>query len=192
MYADGNIKWLFSIAIPAISALVGVVIGAYLSAWLNERREKGQRRYAFRERQLREFYSPLLSLRTEVKVRMELWNEICDQSDSLRDPSVNRGLENANRVPSETHTEHVRELFGLANKMLSIFRDNLCLADSETRPFYETLLKYVWVWEKQLTPSIPAAITYNMNDREPDMKPFYDHLKSKHDELREPLADGSA
>lgn len=180
------LKWAFAVIVAAISGLIGVVVGA----WLTSRRENTNRRHAFLERQLREFYSPLLSLRTEIKVRMELWNEVCDQSDSLRDSS--QGLEDANLVSSEIHTLHVRELFGLANKMLSIFRDNLCLADLETRPLYETLLKYVWIWEKQLTQSLPSTITYVMDNRELEMKPFYDHLEGKHDELRQRLADGSA
>ena len=45
------VRWGISIGIPALSGLVGVVIGA----WLTGRRERSQRRLAFVEEQLKDF-----------------------------------------------------------------------------------------------------------------------------------------
>ncbi len=72
------LKWAFSVAIPAVSGFLGVVAGA----WLTAKREKAQRRYTFREKQLQEFYSPLLGLRAEIRVRSDRRKEIHAVADS--------------------------------------------------------------------------------------------------------------
>jgi hypothetical protein len=58
---------LITVAVPAISGLVAVLFGW----WLASRREASQRRYSFVERQLRELYSPLLAIRSEIQT---LWS----------------------------------------------------------------------------------------------------------------------
>ncbi len=60
-------RWGISIGIPAASGLIGVTLGA----WLSARREIKQRQLAFVERQLRDFYSPLLGIRNEIRMRAE-------------------------------------------------------------------------------------------------------------------------
>src|SRR3990167_940518 len=106
------ITWVVSIAVPALAGLVGVVIGA----WLTGRRERRQRRLAFVETQLRDFYSPMLGLRNEIRMRSELrvqlhetadavWRELCAQArergvEDLGDLSATRGDRKSTRLNS--------------------------------------------------------------------------------------------
>lgn len=56
------ITWLGKIPSSAISLLTGficVVVGSFLASWLNSRRDSVQRKIAFLEKQLSEFYSPM-------------------------------------------------------------------------------------------------------------------------------------
>jgi hypothetical protein len=51
---------------------IGGVLGAFLNAWLTNRREEAKRRVEFCTRQLDEFYGPLLALHKEIRARSEL------------------------------------------------------------------------------------------------------------------------
>ena len=62
------IHWGISIGIPAASGLGGVMLGA----WLSGKRETRQRQLEFIKKQLRDFYSPLLGIRSEIRMRSEL------------------------------------------------------------------------------------------------------------------------
>jgi hypothetical protein len=228
MCVDGNIKWLFSIAVPAISGFVGVIVGA----WLSGRREKGQRRYAFRERQLQDFYSPLLAIRKEIDARKKLRAKIHELADSKWQKLANEAYQSSDPDASSTlmqrrwpHYEKAakyderklsEEVIPTYRKMLSTFRDNLWLAEPETRPFFKTLLEYVDVLERWLADSLPVEILAKLDHQytdgiimggglmilppeilskqdypESSLQPFYDHLESKHDELRTRLSNGS-
>jgi hypothetical protein len=90
-------RWVISIGVPALSGLVGVIIGA----WLTGRRERSQRRLAFVEKQLKDFYSPMLGLRNEIRMRGKLrvrihdaadavWKELCEQARQVSVEALER------------------------------------------------------------------------------------------------------
>jgi len=72
------IRWGLTIVVPAIFGLVGVVIGA----WLTGRREHRLRRLTFIEKQINDFYSPMLGLRNEIHMRSQLRVRIYEAADS--------------------------------------------------------------------------------------------------------------
>jgi hypothetical protein len=199
---------------------------------LSGRREKGQRRYAFRERQLQDFYSPLLAIRKEIDARKKLRAKIHELADSEWQKLANEAYQSSDPHASSTlmqrrwpHYEKAakyderklsEEVIPTYRKMLSTFRDNLWLAEPETRPFFKTLLEYVDVLERWLADSLPVEILAKLDHQytdgiimggglmilppeilskqdypESSLQPFYDHLESKHDELRTRLSNGS-
>lgn len=221
------LKWGFSVIVPAVSGFVGVVVGA----WLTASREKANRRYAFRERQLHDFYSPLLGLRREVQARKKLrakvhelanseWEKLANEAYRSHDPDATANLmrqrwpdyEKAGKYDERRLSE---ELLPTYRKMLSIFRDNLWLAEPETRPYFTTLLEFADVLERFLADSLPSEVLVRLDQQhtggiivaggllipkeilskmdysESSLQPFYDHLESKHDELRARLSRGS-
>jgi hypothetical protein len=196
------LRWLLSVIIPAIAGFVGVVVGA----WLSARREKVQRRYVFRERQLQDFYSPLLGLRTEVRARSEVqdkvhklakseWDKLANEARQSPDPQAEPGLWKSERPAFEkvyeySNKQFTEELIPTYRKMLSIFRDNLWLAEPETRPFFKILMEYVDFWERCLACSLPAEVAFELDSSESKLQHFFDHLEHKHDELRTRLSGG--
>ena len=65
-----------------------------LGAWLSGRREIRQRRLSFIEKQISEFYSPLLGIRSEIRMRSELrvkihstadieWRKLCEKNQKF-------------------------------------------------------------------------------------------------------------
>jgi hypothetical protein len=61
---------------------------------------------------------------------------------------------------------------------------------AETRPYFGELLKFVDIWDRWLAKSIPVEVVQSLGHTEASLQPFYDHLESKHDELRDHMSKG--
>jgi hypothetical protein len=197
------VRWAISIGVPALSGLAGVVVGA----WLTGRGERRQRRLAFVERQLKDFYSPILGLRSEIRMRSELrvriheaadavWRQLCDEArqisvDALRQLSETREPEFANLIEYD-NKQLQEELLPAYREMVKLFRANLWLADPDTRDHYRQLIEYVELWDRWLAKSIPGEVIQSLEHSEGKLKPFYEHLQERHDALRGKLEAGSA
>src|SRR5713101_1699034 len=91
------VHWAVAIAVPALAGLFGVWIGSLLSA----RREQKEQRLAFLGKQLEEFYSALLGMRTDIRTRSEIrvkvqnaagaiWPELCEEASARGGPEALR------------------------------------------------------------------------------------------------------
>jgi len=197
------IRWGISIAVPAVAGLVGVAIGA----WLTGRRERRQRRLAFLERQLKDFYSPMLGLRNEIRMRSELrvrihdtagrvWKELCERArevsvDTLGSLSRDRFPEFAKLIEYD-NKQLQDELLPAYREMIKLFRENLWLADPDTRTYYQPLIEFVELWDRWLEKSIPGEVIERLGHSEEALQPFYAHLQQRHDSLRGRIEAGAA
>lgn len=196
-------RWAISIGVPALSGLAGVVIGA----WLTGRRETRQRRLAFVEKQLKDFYSPLLGLRKEIRARSELrervfdaadaaWRQLCAQAsevsvETLQQLSRTRGPE-FNGLIEYDNRQLQEDLLPAYRQMAKLFRENLWLADSDTREHYVKLLEFVELWERWMAKAIPAEVIQGLGHSEENLRELYEHLQQRHDALRGKLESGNA
>lgn len=164
------IHWAVSIAVPSVSGLWGVVIGA----WLTGRRDRSQRRLAFVEAQVKDFYSPMLGLRNEIGMLSELrariqgtatvvWKELCQErlqisSEALGELSRTRTHE-FTKLTEYDNKQFREDLLPAYRQMARLFRENLWLADPDTREHYEHVIEFVEVWDRWLAKSIPVEVT---------------------------------
>jgi len=201
-------KWIPTI-IPAAIGLLGVWVGAGLASRFAARRERIQRRHAFIEKQLGEFYSPMLGLRTEIRTLSELrvrlqneagavWQELCEAvPEGPGKQAAMLALTNE-RYPVfgaliESDNKKFRErLFPCYQKMVELFREKLWLAEQDTRTHYPTLVEFVDVWDRWLEKSIPPEVINRIGHGEAKLAPFYEHLQTRHDRLRSLIARGEA
>ena len=195
------VRWGISIGVPAVSGLGGVLLGA----WLSGRREARERQFAFIERQLRDFYSSLLGIHSEIRMRSELrvrvhdaadtaWRRLCAEKrqigvDSLQKLTEERGKEFTEIIEYDNR-QLKEELIPAYRKMVNLFRENLCLAEPETKEYFRPLLEFVELWERWLAKTLPPEVIQALEHDEESLHPFYDHLQKKHDELREQLKRG--
>ncbi len=189
---------LISILIPVASALLGVLFGA----WLSERREIRQRKFAFIESQLRDFYSPLLGIRSEIRARSELCEKIQNTADTTWKNLIHDKTEEEARKLSDERLSKFEKIIEYDNrqlreelvpayrKMVDLFKDSMWLAEPETKKHFKPLLEFVELWERHLDKSIPFEIIQALGHGEESLHTFYDHLQKKHDELREKLEKG--
>jgi hypothetical protein len=197
--------WLVTVLLSTIFGLVGVLVGA----WLSFRRDIAQRRYLFGERQLRDLYSPLLGLRSEVRIKSDLrekiraaahaeWQRQCQEARDTADPPENLRKLSTEKGPGferlfdYDNQQLVDNLVPSYRKMLAILRDNLWLAEPETRSYLGKLIELVELWERWLARAVPVEVVRRLGHSEESLHPFYEHLEKKHDELRGRLSRGTS
>jgi uncharacterized protein YozE (UPF0346 family) len=186
-----NLIDLAKIIFPAI--VIGYL--GYLYALSHLRKEE---KYEFHERQLREFYSPILGCIEEIKaksnVRLELfkltdpaWKKIVSEhptpfleSDKYFEPFQKQIFYN-NRQFRE-------ELFPLFKKMFMIFSTNISLSNSSTREYYLELARFVEIWERWLKESIPSEVIKQLNHSENRLEPFYQDINLNMEEIRKEIS----
>jgi len=84
------------------------------------------------------------------------------------------------------------ELIPAYRKMVILFRDNMWLAEPESKEYFGPLLEFVELWERWLARTLPPEVIRALEHGEESLHPFYDHLQTKHDELRVKLERGYA
>ena len=202
--ADQNslslLQWGISIAVPAVSGLCGVAVGAFLTA----RREKTNRRHEFLVKQLTDFYSPLIAIRKELKVmggiKLKIsraadsaWRKVCNgyegNPNGLRKVTQERGDAFAKIIDYENEYLE-KECIPSYHRMVALFRKNIWLAEPSTVEHFPSLLGFVNIWDRFLSGTLPGEVIQELNHSEESLSPLYDELQEKHDELREKLVQG--
>jgi hypothetical protein len=195
-------KWP-PVALAAVVGLAGVLIGAGLTAWLAARRDRIQRRLAFIEKQLSEFYSPMVGLRSEIRMFSELRVKLQNEADAAwrrLTESVEPGPESqaltATRFPEfkalieHDNAQFNERLMPAYRKMVELFREKLWLAEDETREYYPMLVEFVDVWERWLSGSLPYKLIERTGHSETKLHPFYEHLEVQRARLRQIVSRG--
>jgi hypothetical protein len=74
--------------------------------------------------------------------------------------------------------------------MLAVFTEKYHLAGPDTRAFYEGFLEFVETWNRWLAGSLPGEVVEKLGHDEERVKPFYEHLESKMQQLQNEIAQG--
>jgi hypothetical protein len=188
---------ILSGAITALAAFLGVVVGALLTS----RRERTQRRLAFTETRLKEFYSPMLGMRKEIRMLSELRLLIDNATIAPSDDSLEEGSRGSSGLGFRQKTVYEKQidynnkqlrekLLPTYQRMTELFRDKYWLADVDTREFYPELVEYVEIWNRSQANAIVGRVLERLQHAEAKLNPFYEHIQVRHDELRKKIEDG--
>jgi hypothetical protein len=122
---------LVNTLIPAVSGLVGVAIGGWLTA-LNQNRE---RREAHIKSQLSELYSPLLVIRSQIKAKSELRLKLSSAAGAswpakfagIEDPVLKKQISERDgpaydKLQDSNNRQLTEEIIPLYRKMLAMLR----------------------------------------------------------------------
>lgn len=182
-----TLKFIVSVIAPVISGYIGVRYGL--------KQIKLQKQINLIEKQLDQFYSPVIGLHKEIKAKSEFRFKINELStDAWKENARNIGRNgNAPEVVSmhkeiEYNNRQLKEEFIPAyNKMLDIFKENYWLAEPETKEFYTELVEYVEVWNRYLKDGLPVGVLDKINHDEGKLKPFYEELENRTKFLRDKI-----
>jgi hypothetical protein len=184
------LKWALAPTCTLLAGYIGVIYGL--------KQVRIQKILDFKERQLKEFYSPLLGYHKEIRAKSELtirvakaaneaWQEVCERSPK---PFLNseKEYESYKKIIEYDNKQLWDELIPLYHKMLLTFRENYWLAEQETRKYYSELCDFVELWERWKTKSIPAEVIKKLEHTEDKLKSFYQDLENQLDILRNELS----
>ncbi len=189
--------WYLPILNPLLSALVGAVVVYYFGI----RHLVIQRRAAFRERQLGEFYAPMAGIRKQIRAKSELrlkisdaadaaWQDICKSYGDRPMFDDEQRFAPFKKIIDYENEQLKAELIPKYREMLTLFTDRYHLAAPDTRAFYQEFLEFVEIWNRWLADSLPREVLEKLGHTENKVKPFYDHLESKMQQLQDELARG--
>lgn len=200
----GLIQWAISIAVPALAAFFGVIVGA----WLTSRRERGARSLFFLEKQLTDFYSPMVGIRNQIRMLSELrlkisqsadrnWRKLCDEAREdggakvLRERTEER-KEAFEAIINYNNQQLTESLIPSYQRMIEVFRENYYLAEPATKAYFKDLLEFVNLWDRWLKKAIPREVLEDLDHGEEILLPFYAHIEEMHNNLRLKLKEGKA
>ena len=154
--------------LPILSTLLSGLVGAVVVYYFGIRQIVIQRRLAFRERQLGEFYAPLAGIRKQIRAKSELrlkisnaanaaWQDLCK---SYGDPMLDHDQRFApfKKIIDYDNEQLKAELVPQYREMLALFTDKYHLAAPDTRVFYQEFLEFVELWNRWLADSLPAEV----------------------------------
>jgi hypothetical protein len=186
------------ILIPALAALVGVLIGGLITSH-NQRKERQHRR--MRE-QLEGFYSVLLAMRLQIRAKSELreqlrtiareeWPKVLE-SGSFGDPQAKEMIFKAkwpqfDKIFEYDERQLEQEIVPLYRKMLTHMTKFMGLAEPSTIKHYGTLVEYVEIWNRAFQQSLPREVRARLQHEERKLYPFYEDLEAQAQQLREKL-----
>ena len=198
------IRYMYRIIVPAdqtqplVNMLTPIITAAitFLAGWVGAmygiRQAKFQKRLDFIEKQLREFYSPILGLRKEIEAKGLVRLKIKQSGDKIWETTpreilqpkmdlVNKEIEYNNKQLKE-------DLLPKYHKMLEIFQENIGLAEPSTLVYFSDLLEFVEIWDRWLAKSLDPEVIIDIKHDEEKLKPFYAEVEKRTAMLREELS----
>lgn len=170
--------------IPPLTTL----LAGYIGVRYGLKQIKVEKRLEFIEKQLKEFYSPILGRNKYIHAKSEYrlkihtisrrqWKEKAERGITQSIGSVENEIEYDNRQFDE-------EFLPLYREMLTIFRDGYWLAEPETRKFYNELVEYVEGWNRSKGKGVTGETMREIGHSEGKLKPFYEELEKRTEILR--------
>lgn len=140
---------LVNATLPVATALISAAAGL-LGVWAgyraSDRHARAERASRFVERQIEEFYSPLVGLLEERQARADIWMLIVEAANRDLEELPQDAEERAMRTDQHVRLgavrdERAQELLASVEMILGLFRDKLWLAENSTRRHYATLFR---------------------------------------------------
>jgi hypothetical protein len=185
-----NLIDLAKIVLPSLITL----LGGYLGYQYGIGQFRKQKKLELVERQIREFYSPMIGCLNQIKAKSELRFEISKASDPAWRKIVaqhpkpfydhEKYFEPFKKAILYDNDQLRNELIPLYDKMVEIFSENYWLAEPETREWYSELSRFVDLWHRWLENTIPPEVIQEMDHTEARLKPFYENLNISLEELQ--------
>ncbi len=176
---------------------IGSLIGIWLTqAWIDWR-ERGVRRAAYRNRQLKELYAPIVSRVVDLTQRWQLVSELRQNLERIgrecnlvgQDALIH--MEPAHKLHAQTHVyqnQVFQEVFG-------ILKSNLDLAESATLVHFANLCRHVANREAVKAVGVPIDVTGEQipspeNPFSPAIQEFNADVVQQHNQIASELRSG--
>lgn len=186
---------------PILNSLLSGLVGATVVYYFGIRQLVAQRRIAFLERQLSEFYAPLAGMHKQIRAKSELrlkvsaaanaaWQNVCESYGDRTMHDHEERFAPFKRIIDYDNEQLKSELVPVYLQMLALFTEKYQLASAETRAFYQGFLEFVEIWNRSLVDALPGKVVEKLGHSEEKVRPFYEHLELKMQQLQDEIAHG--
>ena len=174
--------------IPPLATL----LAGYIGVRYGLKQVKEEKRLEFIEKQLKEFYSPLLGRRKLIRAKSEFRLKVEKISKQQWEENANKGfkqsIESVDKEIEYNNSQLNNEFLPMYREMLTIFKNNYWLAEPETKIFYNELVEYVEGWDRWLAKGVTAETMQKIGHTEEKLTPFYEEIDKRVDILRNELS----
>jgi len=165
-------------------------MGVFAGAMLTSRGQKKERQHTHIEKQLQEFYSPMLGMRQEIAAKEESRRKINEMVNTIiKKSKVNDpgGVPRGHHLPDERkaliglsthdHKQWEEEILPLYREMLEKFTSEMWLAEPSTRAHYGELTNFIERWNRVHALTDAAEVAWQADLSDDNVKPLYDDLE---------------
>lgn len=171
---------------------IATFLAGYIGVLYGLKQIKLKKHLEFIEKQLNEFYSPILGRRKLIRAKSEFRLKVETTSKKQAEEKAKKGNEQSTEdVKNEINYNNRQlneEFLPMYREMLTIFKDNYWLAEPETRKFYPELVEYVEGWNRWKEKGVSPETMQEIGHSENKLKPFYNELEKRTDILRAELS----
>lgn len=171
---------------------LATLLAGYIGVRYGLRQVRIEKYLEFIEKQLKEFYSPLLGRRKYIRAKSEFRLKVETISGKQWKENATKGIEQpvefVDKEIEYNNKQFNEEFLPMYREMLTIFKDNYWLAEPETRQFYNELVEYVEGWNRWKAKGVTAETMREIGHTEEKLKSFYEELEKRTDILRSELA----
>lgn len=163
-------------------------LGGYLSYLFSKKQLRNQKKLEFIERQLLEFYSPMIGCVKEIRAKSKLRAEIDKIAISESKKTYYLEPEAYDSSIIYNNEQFTEEIMPLYEKMSLLFTEKYYLAESETLNWREELFIFIDIWNRSLKKAIPRDVLSKLGHKEEKLEPFYIDLEKQMKKLRNELS----
>ena len=174
---------LAEIIIPTIIT----IIVAFISYKLGNRKSRFEKKLDFINKQITEFYSPMMGYINRIRASSLLQSELSEKANEAWKEIVSRGISPVDHekefdpfkklIEYDNKTLNV-EILPLYYKMHTIFTENYWLAENSTKEYYVELSRFVDIWKRYQDNSIPYKVIEKLSHTKQSLIPFFEDVKS--------------
>lgn len=205
----GNEPWcvgwfLERLLFPALLAVLVYVFAV--------RQLKQKRQIDFAEKQLSEFYAPMLGARAEIlnhsQFDLYMKNASYQEDRKRLERDANRPIDHYLLGELKNYENELERFFGNINHRLineridayiamrDLFAHKMAYADADTRAWYDYFYAFVEMWrvlrenDRQESSFLPQGVRSRLGAMfdEEKLQPFYEHLRARCDYLQREIA----
>ncbi len=174
---------------------LATLLAGYIGVRHGLKQIKIEKRLGFVEKQLKEFYSPLLGIHKEIKAKSDFRLKVETISSRQWKENATKGIEQSVKSVDDEINYNNRQLneefLPMYRELLNIFKNGYWLAEPETKKFYSELVEYVEGWNRWKGKGATGETMKEIGHSEDKLKPFYKELEERTEILRQELSSKS-
>lgn len=186
---------------PALSGLLGVIIGAFITAHYQSK----ERQYNRVRDQLQGFYAPLYGMRAQIREKSAFLRKISKATEEISmglgvaPPGVSvdahfnyveSRMPEFGKADAETNRQVNDVILPLYRRMLEHFSSHMGLAEPSTLDTFGALVEFVETWDRWANKTLPYEVVRELRQSDEKLQPFYRDLEDQFARLREKLGSG--